>query len=148
MVVAVAVTLVSTPLHPATLYSALLRPATSCHALLCPVVPCYTLLHPGVRADCSQLAQSHLPQGTDNTHPFLDKTQESLGKDVTKAVQKAWKSGNRLGVCGENIAFLVQHNTKLWFLALWQKAASWHNTCNFTTASVQLHSDAMLTSFR
>lgn len=30
-----------------------------------------------VRSDCSQLAQSHLPQGTAHTHPFLDNTQGS-----------------------------------------------------------------------
>lgn len=44
-------------------------------------------------------------------------------------------------------ALLVQHSTKLWSLTSWQKAASWHHTCSSTTASVQLHCDAMLTSF-
>lgn len=45
-------------------------------------------------------------------------------------------------------ALLVQHNTRLWSLASWQKAASWHHTCSSNPASVQLHSDAMLTSLR
>lgn len=30
-----------------------------------------------VRFDCSQLTQSHLPQGTAHTHPFLDRSQGS-----------------------------------------------------------------------
>lgn len=45
-------------------------------------------------------------------------------------------------------AFSVQHNSKLWSLASWQKSDSWHHTCNSTTASDQLHLDAMLTSLR
>lgn len=45
-------------------------------------------------------------------------------------------------------AVSVQHSSRLWSLASWQKVASWHHTCSSTTASDQLHSDAMLASFR
>lgn len=45
-------------------------------------------------------------------------------------------------------AFSVQTSTKLHSLARWQESASWHHTCISTTASDQLHPDAMLTSSR
>ncbi|TNN36161.1 hypothetical protein EYF80_053676 [Liparis tanakae] len=44
-------------------------------------------------------------------------------------------------------ALPVQRSTERWSLAWWQTAASWHHACSSTTASLQLHADAMLTSF-